>query len=193
MNIIGKLIGLIALVFIILIVVNFKTILPQISKLMFGGSATTSVTAITDDLIKQVKAIYPVASIASYSGSDANNVQVYTTIRSLTTKTSYSNDFNTTNPSLIVFTHSGNSLSMVTENIDIPEEMKGSYNFWLTNEMKVSTSTKYIDFGTVRYGGRQMYIYNLGLTAKTFSFKEYRYLKIINPKNLNVFTESVLQ
>lgn len=193
MNIIGKIIGLLALVFMIMILVNFRSVLPYISQVMFGGNATTSVTAITDDLLKQVKAIYPADSLASYAAGDRNTVQVYTVIRSLTTNRSYSNNTNQANAGLVTFSLSGPRLSMVTENVTIPVEMQGKYHFWLTNTKDISSSTTYIDFGTVRYSGRQMYIHNLGTSSEEFSFATYKYLKIIYPTDFTIFAESVLQ
>jgi len=193
MNIIGKLIGLIALVLIIMILVNFRSVLPYISKLMFGGSATTSISAISEELVKQVQAIYPAASLYSYAGGDREAVQVYTTIRSITTGKSYTNNVQKPNTGSVTLSQSGPRLSMVTENVNVPTEMKGVYHFWLTNTKGVSTSTVYIDFGALRYSGRQMYVHNLGTTSAEFSFKTYRYLKIINPADFTIFAESVLQ
>jgi hypothetical protein len=194
MNIIGKIIGLIALVLIIMIIVNVQSVVPYINQIMLGGnSATTSVTAISDDLIRQIKAIYPSESLFSYAGGNRETIQVYAILRSLTVSNSYSYDSHNTKSGLITCTQNGNRLSMVTENIVIPDEMKYVYHFWLTDSERISSSTKHIDFGSVRYTGRQMYIYNLGTSSKEFSFKTYRYIKIINPTTFDIFTESVLQ
>lgn len=193
MNVIGKIIGLIAFILIIMIIVNIQSILPYINQVMLGGNATTSVTAISDDLIKQIEKIYPSESLFSYGGGDRNTVQMYATIRTLTASRSYSYNSNNTNSGLLTLTQSGNRLSLLTENITIPEEMKYVYHFWLTDTERVSSSTKYIDFGSVRYSGRQMYVYNLGTSSSEFSFTKYRYIKIIHPKTFDVFTESVLQ
>lgn len=194
MNIIGKIFGLIAFVLIIMILVNVQRILPYINQIMLGGnSATSSVTAISDDLIKQIKAIYPTESLYSYAGGNRETVQVYAILRSLTVSNSYSYNSNNRASGLITCSQNGNRLSMVTENITIPDEMKNIYHYWLTDSEQVSSSTKYIDFGPVRYSGRQMYIYNLGTSSSDFSFKKYRYIKIIHPKTFDIFTESVLQ
>lgn len=193
MNIIGKIIGLIALVFIILILVNIKQVLPYISKIAFQGSATTSVTAITDELIKQIEAIYPAASLASYASGKANTIRVYTAIRSLTTPNAYDGSPQRPQISQIYLEKIGSRLSLISQSVSVPADKQGVYHFWLTDSQKISTSTKYKDFGTIRYSGSQMYVYNLGKDADNFSFKEYRYLKIINPKDLTIFSESVLQ
>ncbi len=160
---------------------------------MFGGNATTSIAAISDQLMRQVEAIYPTTSLFSYAGGDREAVEVYTTIRSITTGRSYTNNTQKPNTGTVSISQSGPRLSMVTENVNIPTEMKGVYHFWLTNTKGVSSSTVYIDFGPLRYGGRQMYIHNLGTTSREFSFTTYRYLKIINPTDFTIFAESVLQ
>jgi hypothetical protein len=194
MNVIGKIIGLIAIALIILLIVNFKTVLPYFDRLATGG--TLSPVQIGADYMNQINKFYPNV----YAGISGGKATGYTGQPLASTYTNYftqnGSGISTTRKSgmaqsKVTVEKVGNILSVTTEYLSIPTSLQGIDHIWIANTPTISNATTYIDLGVVKSGGIQTYATDLG--PQDISFRQYRYIMIVNPRDFTVYSQSTLQ
>lgn len=179
MNIIGKIFGLIFIALIILVIVNFRTILPYFDNLVTGGKDTLSPVQIGANYVDQVNKIYSVNNFQSTSYSNFNSNII-----------GYSGK-NNTNQAKVTVEKTNNIISVITEYLSIPTELQGVVHIWLSNTPVVSDQTTYMDLGVVKNGGIQTYTRDIG--SVIFSLQEFKYILIINPQDFTIYSQSSLQ
>ncbi len=187
MNVIGKIISLIAIALIVLLLINFRTVLPYLDRLATKG--TLSPVQIGASYMERINKFY--ANVyTSLSGGKASG---YTGASQALT---YS-DYFTQNAAPSGATRAqvtvekvGQILSVTTEYLYIPTSLQGIARIWITNTPTISDATTYIDLGLVTNGGIQSYAANLG--PQDISFREYRYIMIVDPRNFTIYSQSTL-
>jgi hypothetical protein len=190
MNIIGKLIGLIAFVFIILLLVNFRVVLPVISTLMFGGNGVSTVEEITAEYIRQIEAIYPIPESMYSSGARAR-AYTYGTLRSYAVPQNKNISNIPDGQVRVVAEKIGSTLMVTTANLILPQNLQGVAHVWIANTPTISDATTYIDIGLVKNGGIQTYRVDVG--PGNLSLQEYRYVMVVNPSDFSIYSQATLQ
>jgi hypothetical protein len=190
MNIIGKLIGLIALVFIILLLVNFKVVLPAISSLIFGGKGISTAEEISAEYIRQIEAIYPIPESIYSSGAQAR-AYTYGSLRSYTVPQNKNISQAPTGQVRVVAEKIGTTLVVTTANLTLPQNLQGVAHLWIANTPTISDTTTYIDIGLVQNNGIRTYKVDVG--PGSLSLREYRYVMVVNPSDFSIYSQAVLQ
>lgn len=181
MNIIGKIIGLIAFVLMILLIVNYKTLLPYFDNIALGGGSL-SPAQIGASYVDQANTLSPYNSM---TGGDGARRSGFTYGEYLAAQQSgKSNGPRGT----ITVQKIDNLLVLTTENIRIPPSNQ-KIHIWLTNKSTITDTTKFINFGPVKNNDDQSYTVNLG---DDISLTEYKHVMIINIEDYTIYGQSVL-
>jgi hypothetical protein len=188
MNVIGKILGLIAILFIILLIVNIKTILPIINKFAFNGLPVQSAQRVSDSYIAQIESIYPIPESMYSSGARARaytygNLRTYTTSKNIPATEQQQ--------ARIVAEKINTTLIITTANVVIPKNLESVAHIWIANTPTITDATTYVDVGVVKNGGIQTYKIDVGPTS--FSLKEYQYVMIVNPSDFSIYSQASLQ
>lgn len=217
MNVIGKIIGLVAIALIILLLVNFRTVLPFIGTLMFGGNGIKSAQDISNMYVKQIQAIYPIPKLPGSTGSDVATYQKFREYTVGGAKTyggasGYYSDFTGTpgllydstgyntmidpatkepTNTVVVVEKNGKTVSVTIVNLNPPQNLIGIAHVWLLNAPNVPDATGYVDLGPVQSGGRV--VYKVDIESPDFSLEQYRHVKIIHPKDFTTSGVGIVQ
>ncbi|MES2985617.1 MAG: hypothetical protein V4686_00645 [Patescibacteria group bacterium] len=184
MNVLGKIIAVIAFVLIILILVNYRSILPLFDNLAFGGGSKTPFQ-ISASYIEQANQLSP------YSNMTGTSSTAVTYGDFLEQQRSAKNPAKTTivkRGSITVIKQDA-LLTLTTENLKLPNS-NPKVHIWLTNTPTITDDTRYIDFGLMRSGSPQTYSKTLG--DPNVSLVEYKHVMIIDTTTYAIYAQSVL-
>lgn len=189
MNIIGKIIAVIAFVLIILILVNFRTIIPYFNSLAFGGGAS-SPFQIGASYIDQANKLSPYNAMTGGTAAAQSGGITYGSYLAAQQQAGQQTGYTKNkNQGKITVQKIGSILSLTTEYV-LVNSSDPDIHIWLTNKSTVSDTTKFIDFGSTRSGSFQSYMVDLGPT--NISMTEYKHVMIINTKTLEIYGQAVL-
>lgn len=184
MNVLGKIIAIIAFVFIILIIVNYKTILPYFDNIAIGGGAA-SPFQIGASYVDQANKLSPYnagGGIGTSAPTTAVTYGSYLANQQGTGKKVVSRG-------KITVEKIDSQLVLTTENVSV-QNPNPKIHIWLTNKPTITDTTKFIDFGVMRNGGIQTYTLNLGPVE--LSLTEYKHVMIIDEQSHTIYGQSTL-
>lgn len=185
MNVIGKIIAIIAFVFIILIIVNYRSILPYFDNLALGGG-TLSPFQIGASYVEQANQMSPYSSQMTGAPSGAVTYGEFVAAQKAGTTAAPTKKVT---KGRITVQKIGDFLSLTTENVSVSGATT-KVHIWLTNQAAITATTKFIDFGSIKNGGTQTYQVNLG--NPNLSLTEYKHVMIIDEESKAIYGQSIL-
>ncbi len=186
MNVIGKIIAIIAFVLMILLIVNYKSFLPYFNSMAFGGG-TLSPTQIGASYIEQANRLSPYNGMIDQGGSQTWAV-TYGSYVAAQQQAAVTSGRQTVSRGTITVEKIDTLLALSTENVSVSSPSQ-KIHIWLTNKPTITDTTKFIDFGVLKNGGIQSYTVNL---ASNISLTEYKHVMIINTETYEIYGQSVL-
>lgn len=189
MNVLGKIIAIIAFVFIILILINFKTILPYFDKVAFGGGAS-SPFQIGASYVDQANKLSPYnAMTGGTAAAQFGGVTYGSYLAAQQTGGSAPVATKKVSQGKMTVEKIGSLLVLTTEHVTVSSPNQ-KVHIWLTNKNTITDTTKFIDFGVFKNGTIETYKIDLGPT--NISMTEYKHVMIIDTESLTIYGQAIL-
>ncbi|MES2623593.1 MAG: hypothetical protein V4576_04285 [Patescibacteria group bacterium] len=182
----GKIIAIVLFVFMILLIVNYKSVLPYFSSAALGGN-TQSPFQIGASYVDQADKMSPYGSAL---GGGQTTYAEFKAAQQGKTVTGSKITQPVVKGGKVTVEKRGNFLYMTTEYLQVPKQ-NPKVHIWVTNRPTITSDTSYLDFGVMR-GGESLQTYNLDVGDPNVSLEEYKYVMVIDPVNFTIYGQSVL-
>jgi hypothetical protein len=188
---IQKILGLIFFAFLILIIINAKSVLTSIARFVNttnGGKGASSLVSDTERIGSSYVDKIFADTEKNYDIKSGKNGYQYYSSKTITPNTLGNSSVGMS----LTLQRIENSVFADISNISIPQALKNiPLHLWLVNTQTITAKTNYIDLGLISPYQKSQNI-EIQLQDANISLDQYKYVIIINEKDFTIYGQSIL-